>query len=109
MRRALAAVVACVAALQLFIAHRYYGFLTGDDVEVLEEAFRRAIGLPHQPWDIRNLFVPDVLVAPVVYVAHALGVSDRRMLIEIAAWPFIALSALTAVLVFELTLKWASS
>src|SRR5579859_8186017 len=98
MRRAVAALAACVAAIQLFLAHRYYGFVAGDDVEVLEEAFRRAIGLPHQPWNIRNLFVPDVLVAPVVYAAHAIGISDRRMLIEMASWPFIALTIVTIVL-----------
>lgn len=107
MRRALAALAACVAAIQLFLAHRYYGFLAGDDVEVLEEAFRRAIGLAHQPWNIRNLFVPDVLVAPVVYAAHAIGISDRRMLIEIASWPFIALTVVTIVLVFRLARRWS--
>lgn len=109
MRRALAALLACVAAVQLFLAHRYYGFVAGDDVEVLEEAFRRAIGIPHQPWDIRNLFVPDVIVAPVVYAAHALGVADRRTLIEIASWPFIAMTTVTIVCVFLLARRWSGN
>ena len=106
MRRWLAPLLAVVAAVQVFLAHRYYGFLTGDDVEVLEEAFRRAIGLRHQPWEIRNLFVPDVVVAPVVFVANALGVTNRRLLTELATLPFIALTLVTIVLVYRLALKW---
>jgi hypothetical protein len=108
MRRWLAPLLAVVATLQIFLAHRYYGFLTGDDVEVLEEAFRRAIGLRHQPWEIRNLFVPDVVVAPVVFVANALGVTNRRLLTELATLPFIALSLITIVLVYRLALKWTA-
>lgn len=107
MRRQLTGLVGCVAAIQLFLAHRYYGFVAGDDVEVLEEAFRRAIGLPHQPWNIRNLFVPDVVVAPIVYLARAAGIADRRTLIEIAAWPFIALTAITIACVYRLAVQWA--
>jgi len=38
-----------VVLIELFLAHRFFGFLTGDDVEVLEEAFRRAIGFPFSP------------------------------------------------------------
>ena len=106
MRKPLVALIAVVGALQLFLAHRYYGFLGGDDVEVLEEAFRRAFGLHHSPWNIRNLFVPDAVVAPVLYVANAMGVSDRRTLIELATLPFIALSLLTIFLVYRLALKW---
>lgn len=106
MRRWLAALAACVAAVQVFLSHRYFGFLTGDDVEVLEEAFRRAIDLVHQPWDIRNLFVPDVVVAPVVFIAHSLGIENRRLLTEIATVPFIALTLVTIVLVYRLTLQW---
>ena len=51
-----------VAAVQLWLAHRYFGFLTGDEVEVLGEAFRRARGFPYKPWEIRNLLVPDALL-----------------------------------------------
>ena len=71
MLKRLTAIIAAVVAVQLGLAWRYYGFLTGDDVEVLSEAFRRARGLAYGPWDIRNLFVPDVVVAPVVWLAIA--------------------------------------
>jgi hypothetical protein len=103
MRKALAAIIAAVAAAQLWLAWRYYGFLTGDDVEVLSEAFRRARGLAYTPWDIRNLFVPDVVVAPVVWLSH--GLSTRTM-IFLTSLPFIALSSLTIWLVYRLALRW---
>ena len=91
-----------VASVQIFLAHRYFGFVAGDDVEVLEEAFRRAIGLAYQPWAIRNLFVADVVVAPVVRLAHVLGIDDRRTLIEAASLPFIALTIVTMAAVFRI-------
>ena len=103
MRKPLAAIIAATAAAQLWLAFRYYGFLTGDDVEVLSEAFRRARGLAYTPWDIRNLFVPDVIVAPVVFLSR--GVSTRTT-IFLASLPFIALSSLTIWLVYRLALRW---
>jgi GPI mannosyltransferase 3 len=103
MRRWLSAIIAAVVAAQVWLAHRYFGFLTGDDVEVLSEAFRRARGLAYVPWDIRNLFVPDVVVAPVVWLARG---ASTRTTIFVASLPFIALSALTIWLVFRLALRW---
>ena len=102
-RRFLAGLLATVAAIQLFLARRYFGFFAGDDTEILQEAFRRAIGLPYHPWNIRNLFVADVLVAPVVTIAHGLGVVDRRTLIAIAALPFLALTLITIMAVFRIS------
>src|SRR2546428_6678663 len=69
--RSLATLGMTVVLIQLFLAHRFFGFLTGDDVEVLEEAFRRAIGFPFSPWDIRSLSVPDFVVAPAVGCVEA--------------------------------------
>jgi len=103
MRRTLAAIIAAVSAAQLWLAWRYYGFLTGDDVEVLSEAFRRARGLAYTPWDIRNLFVPDVVVAPVVWLSRG---TSARTAIFLASLPFIALSSLTIWLVYRLALRW---
>src|SRR5689334_11574693 len=99
MRRAVGALIAVTAAAQLYLAHRYFGFLTGDEVEVLGEAFRRARDFPYVPWEIRNLLVPDALVAPFVWLAAHLGVGDTGRLIVAATLPFIALTAVTVWLV----------
>src|SRR3954464_6519471 len=105
MRKWLAAIIAATTTAQLWLAWRYFGFLTGDDVEVLSEAFRRARGLAYTPWDIRNLFVPDVLVAPIVWLSRG---ASTRMTIFFASLPFIALSSLTIWLVYRLALRWCS-
>jgi phosphatidylinositol glycan class B len=101
MRKALAALIAAVAAAQVWLAHRYFGFLTGDEVEVLAEAFRRARGFSYRPWEIRNLFVPDFIVAPFVFVATRLGIDDAGRLIFAATLPFMALTAVTIWLVYR--------
>jgi hypothetical protein len=103
MTKTLAALIAAVAAVQVWLAYRYFGFLTGDDVEVLSEAFRRARGLAYVPWDVRNLFVPDVVVAPVVWLARG---ASTRTAVFLTSLPFIALSALTIWLVYRLTVRW---
>ncbi|HKO56599.1 MAG TPA: hypothetical protein VJ276_12030, partial [Thermoanaerobaculia bacterium] len=93
--------------MQLWLSHHYFGFLTGDDVEVLASAFRRAFGFEYSPWDVRNLFVPEVVVEPVLRLANAMGVVFPARLLEIAALPFIAVNALTIWLVYRLALRWS--
>ncbi len=92
--------------VQAALAVRFFGFLTGDDVEVLSEAFRRATGLAFTPWDVRNLFIPDVVVAPFVAAAKTFT-ADTALLIDAATIPFIALSALTIWMVHRLALRWS--
>jgi Alg9-like mannosyltransferase family len=94
------------SAARLYLAHEHYGFQTGDDLEIAEEAFRRAVGLEHPPWNIRSLLIPDVLVAPFVAGAHAAGVRDPLLLATIARYPFILLSALNIALVYLLGRRW---
>src|SRR5258708_36912369 len=81
------AFVAVVASTQLWLAHRYFGFLTGDDLEVLEEAFRRVRHIAFSPWEVRNLFVPDVVGAPMVWLATKLGGQALGPIIEITSRP----------------------
>jgi len=100
---------ALVAALQLWLAHHYYGFLTGDEVEVLGEAFRLATGFDYGTWDVRNTFVADVFVAPLIWLATHLGITNASTLIVIATIPFALASALTIVLVHRLALRWTGT
>jgi hypothetical protein len=104
--RALWLIVAVTTAVRLFFAWRFFGFLGGDDVEVLEEAFRSALGLDYQPWNVRNLFLPDVQVAPLVRLGSALGLAGTFPLVLCATVPFIALASLNIVLVYLLALRW---
>jgi 4-amino-4-deoxy-L-arabinose transferase-like glycosyltransferase len=93
-------------AVRAYLAHRHFGFQPGDDLEIAEEAFRRAVGLVHTPWNVRSLFIPDVLVAPFVKLAWLLGMRDPLHLLQVARVPFLALSALNVMLVFALGRRW---
>lgn len=105
--RRLYALAAMTAALQLWLAHHFYGFLTGDEVEVLGEAFRLATGFDYGTWDVRNTFIADVFVAPLLWLATHLGISSTSALIVIATIPFAVASSLTIVLVHALALRWS--
>ncbi|PYQ28377.1 MAG: hypothetical protein DMF56_16345 [Acidobacteria bacterium] len=105
-RRALYALAAVNAALQLWLAHHFYGFLTGDEVEVLGESFRLAVGFDYGTWDVRNTFVADVFVAPLIWIATHAGITSLSALIVIATIPFAIASSLTIVLVYKLAVRW---
>ena len=97
-----------VAAVQLWLAYRFPGFLTGDEVEVLSEAFRVATDYSYSPWDARNTFVPDVLVSPFVWIATVLGIRDRALLVVAATIPFALATSLTIGLVHALARRWTA-
>ncbi|MDP9120849.1 MAG: hypothetical protein M3O15_05675, partial [Acidobacteriota bacterium] len=101
-----ALVLLAATAVRLLVAS-WVGFLTGDDVEVLESAFVPATGLDYQPWEIRNLLFPRLLVAPVLSLASLLGVHDPFALVKVAALPFVALTALNGWLVYRLAARFA--
>jgi len=105
-RALLAALIVAVTAVRLGLALAFYGFLTGDDVEILQAGFQRAFGWPYQPWAIRNLLVSDLLVAPALRIAVALGVTATRTLVSLAAVPFVLLASLNVWLVFRLARRW---
>lgn len=100
-------VLTASTATRVGLALAFPGFVGGDDVEVLEEGFRRAFGLAFQPWSIRNLLVPDLLVAPLLRLASWLGVQETGALIFVATLPFIALASLNVVLVYTLAARWS--
>lgn len=92
--------------MQFWLARRYYGFLTGDEVEVLGAAWQHATGDWYGTWDIRNLLIPNLVVAPMLSIGHRLALPMQHVL-EIAALPCVAAFAVTVWLVYRLTLRWA--
>lgn len=89
-------------ATRLLLWARPLGFLTGDDVEILSSGFAAATGLVYQPWAIRNLFLPRLVVAPAVGLGQLLGITDRLLLVRLGEAPFFVLSLLNIVLVYRL-------
>jgi hypothetical protein len=104
--RVLWAVVATSTLAHVVLALRYFGFLGGDDVEVLEEGFRRALGLTYHPWPGRNLLLSDAVVAPVLRLAAGCGITHPTALIFAGTLPFIVLASVNVVLVHALVRRW---
>jgi hypothetical protein len=84
----------------------YFGFHTGDDVEILQAGFLRALGWPYEPFQIRNLLVSDLLAAPAIALASALGVASTQTLAWVASFPFVFLASVNIWLVFKLAERW---
>lgn len=105
----LGGIVAISTALRLGLAGLVFGFRSGDDVEILEAAFRVALHFPYQPWNIRNLLLPDLMVAPWLILGHAAGITGVRALVLLATLPFILIGSLNVILVYHLARRWLSS
>src|SRR4029453_17825671 len=73
--RAVLAVMAVSLSAKLILASLYYGFLAGDDAEVVQAAAKYAFGFEYQPWSLRCLFHPALLVAPLVKALGGAGPS----------------------------------
>ncbi len=104
--RLLLALLGATTLLRLALGWFYFGFFTGDDVEMLEAGFR-ALGLRYTPWTIRNTLISDLLIGPVLRVAHSLGISDTRTLVWFGAWPFALCATLNIYLLFLLVRRWS--
>lgn len=89
-------------AARVSLAYLVPGFVGGDDVEMLEVGFRSATGLEYQPNHLRNLLLPELLVAPAVRTASALGFDDPGTLVVAGRLPFVALATLNVLLLFRL-------
>jgi len=104
--RVLLATVLASTLVRLAFSRIFFGF-HGDEVELLEEAFRALGWLEATPWGLRNLLVPRLLVAPALWSASRLGIADTAHLLWIATWPFVILASLNLLLVHRLAERWA--
>ncbi len=107
--RVLLGIVATSTVLRLVFAWVFFGFVGGDDVEILQTAFRTAVGLSYSPWEIRNLLQPQLLVAPAIGLARALGVGTTAHLVFVGALPNLVLASVNVVLVYRLGSCWLGS
>ena len=98
----LPALLGSTALLKTALAWLYPGFLTGDDLEIVATGARWAAGLDYEPWTIRSLLHPLVLVFPVQQIGVLAGLSSARWLTFFACLPTIAFSTLAIALVHRL-------
>ncbi len=100
--------MAATLAVKLFLIWKYEGFLTGDDLEIVQTAARCAAGVTYQPWDIRCLFEPLFFVWPVMKVAVLCGAREPGTLSAIAAIPSALFSTAAIAGVFELARRFGA-
>jgi hypothetical protein len=100
---------ASTLALKLALAWKFEGFLTGDDLEIVQTAARYALHVRYQPWGLRCLFHPIALVFPVMKLAALCGARDPRFVSWIAVLPNAAFSTASIVLTAALARRWGWS
>lgn len=88
--------------VKVIYAWRYYGFYTGDDVEIHEMVFATIFGWNWQAWDIRSAFYPMVFIYPAVAAAQKLGIDDTALLVFVGRLVVVAFSGLNIWLTYKI-------
>ncbi len=97
---------AAVTAAKLWLAARFYGFLSGDDLEIVQGAAKYALGLEYEPWLLRCLFHPVALVAPILKIAAVVDAANSSLAVAwLACLPTLVASSVTVWLTFRLSLR----
>jgi hypothetical protein len=103
-RQALMAAVACVLislAIKLGNAIAYFGFYSGDDVEIHEMTMSALFGLRWPVWELRNAFYPFTFIYPAQALCLRLGVSDPSRLVIAGRLVVVLFSTLTLVILYR--------
>lgn len=103
-RRAVWLFLAVSLGIRLWLAAHFFGFLTGDDVEILEAGLRSVLHLTFVPWEIRNTLLPALLVAPMGILGKGLGIGSPMQLAWLSTVPFALLSTVNISLTYRLVL-----
>jgi hypothetical protein len=101
--------MAATLAAKLWFAWSFEGFLTGDDLEIVQSAARTALGLRYDPWVLRCLFHPVVLVSPFLKIVSLLGAKDPDVLTWAAAIPTALFSTASIALTAALAMRFGLS
>ena len=96
-------VLAVSTLVRLWLARHEYGFLSGDDLEIVQTGAKYALGLDYEPWTLRCLFHPVVLVAPILRIAGQ-PLADPLAVAWLASVPTVLAVSATIWLVFRLSL-----
>lgn len=86
--------------IKIFNAYYYYGFFSGDDVEIHEMTFAHLFDWDTKAWNLRSPFFPMVFIFPLQAALYALGVYDPFYLIFAGRMVIVLFSALNLYLVF---------
>ncbi|MPY90779.1 MAG: hypothetical protein GEU99_23055 [Luteitalea sp.] len=100
-RRVVLMLLVFASVIRILNALYYFGFVTGDDVEIQEMTLARVLGRDWPTWDLRNAFYPMVFVYPVQRALAALGATETFTLIAAGRLVVTAFAALNIWLVYR--------
>jgi hypothetical protein len=98
----LAVVVFVSTVIKILNAWLYYGFFSGDDVEVFEMVLAHLYDWKWQAWNLRSAFYPMVFIAPVLAVLKAFGVTSPGIFVFAGRMVVIVFSVLNILLVYKI-------
>ena len=105
-RRAITVTLATMCGVQVllkaFNAWHYYGFFSGDDVEIHEMSLKAAGRIDAPIWEIRNAFFPLAIVYPFQALAIAVGIDDPALLVFAGRLAGILFSTANTLLVYRI-------
>lgn len=103
-RRAARVVIAIIllsGLVKALYAWRYYGFYSGDDVEIHEMVFAAVFDWDWRAWNIRCAFYPMVFLYPAVAMAQKLGVEESALLVYVGRLVVVVFSGVNIWLAFK--------
>ena len=96
------AILLASAAIKIAIAVVYFGFYSGDDVEVQEMSFAALFGWQWEAWNLRNAFYPLAFLYPPQRLLVACGIPDPAVLITAGRLVVTAASLVTLWMVYRI-------
>ena len=100
--RCILGIILVATVVKAFYAWRYYGFYTGDDVEIHEMVFATIFDWDWKAWEIRSAFYPLVFIYPAVAIFEKLGSDDTALLVYIGRLVVVAFSGLNLWLTYKI-------
>jgi hypothetical protein len=105
--RLVLAIIVVSAAIKIANAWFYYGFISGDDVEIHEMTLSRLFHRPWPIWGIRNAFYPMVFIFPIQALLKAFGCHDPQILVFAGRMVVMLFSSFSIYLVYRITAEIA--
>lgn len=102
-------IIGVSVVIKILNAFFYFGFFSGDDVEIHEFSFAHLFHWNWKAWNLRSPFFPMVFIYPIQFILHTAGVQDPWLLIFAGRLVVIAFSALNLLLVYKLARRIFSS
>jgi hypothetical protein len=98
-------IIAASVLIKILNAYFYFGFFSGDDVEIQEMSFAPLFHWNFAAWELRNAFYPMAFIHPVQAVLFSLGVREPFWLVFSGRLVVIAFSALNLWFVYKIATR----